>query len=211
MTTLTLLTAHPLEDSLTQALAHAWARGAERAGATVEAFDVTKLAFDPVLRAAYRTPMVEEADLARVRQSLDRAAHVAWFFPVWWAGLPAAMKGLVDRLFLPKRSFTWEGGLPKGLLAGRSSHYVATMDSPAAWYYLAQHDPLGGSFGRGTLRYVGFGPVTRTLLFSVRTATEARRKAWLQRLEVFGERQAQRALRLGQQVARPGPSTGGAV
>jgi putative NADPH-quinone reductase len=189
MPTVTLLTAHPEPTSFNLALAAAYRAGAERAGAHVEAFDVTRLAFDPVLRHGYAEPQADEPDLARVRAAIDVSAHVAWFFPTWWAGLPAVLKGLVDRLMLPGKAFVYEGGpLPRGLMAGRSSRYVTTMDSPAPWYWLAHHDALGGSFGRGTLRYVGFAPVTRTMVYRVRKLSQARRAKWLVQLQAQGER-----------------------
>ncbi|MDP3504776.1 MAG: NAD(P)H-dependent oxidoreductase [Myxococcales bacterium] len=194
MTTMTLVTAHPDPQSFSRSLANAYARGATAQGVTVRHFDATELRFDPVLRGAHTTPMHDEPDLAKLREAVDASAHVAWFFPTWWAGLPAALKGLVDRLFLPKVSFVYEGGLPRGLLKGRSSRYVATMDSPALWYWLAHHDALGGSFGRGTLQFVGFGLVQRTLVYRVRSLSEAARSAWLQRLEALGASDAQRLL-----------------
>lgn len=189
---LTIVTAHPNPASFSRALATAYATGARSAGATVQTFDATELQFDLILHGAYSAPIPDEPDLARLRESIDGASHVAWFFPTWWAGLPAALKGLVDRLFLPKVSFIYEGGLPKGLLKGRSTRYVATMDSPALWYWLANHDSLGGSFGRGTLQFVGFGPVHRTLIHSVRTLDEHARTRWLSRVEALGAKDAAR-------------------
>lgn len=204
MTNMTIVTAHPNSGSFSRALADAYATGARSAGATVQTFDATELQFDPILRGAYTTPMPDEPDLARLRASIDGASHVAWFFPTWWAGLPAALKGLVDRLFLPKVSFIYEGGLPKGLLKGRSTRYVATMDSPAAWYWLAHHDALGGSFGRGTLQFVGFGPVERTMVYSVRSLSAKQRTTWVSRLEVLGARDA----RARRQLAAVHPPAG---
>lgn len=194
MTIVSLLTAHPLSDSFNAALADAWQRGAERAGATVRRFDVTRLQFDPVLRQAHEGPQPDEPDLARVRAAFEESAHVTWVFPTWWVGLPAAMKALVDRLLLPRWSFRYEAGraLPRGLLAGRSTRYVTTMDSPGFWYRLVQHDALAGSFGRGTLRFVGFKPVERTLLFDVRHMTAPAREKWLRRLEGEGTRDVAR-------------------
>ncbi|MBL8939293.1 MAG: NAD(P)H-dependent oxidoreductase [Archangium sp.] len=190
---LTIVTAHPNPASFSRALASAYATGARSVGATVQTFDATELRFDPILRGAHTTPVADEPDLARLRASIDGAAHVAWFFPTWWAGLPAALKGLVDRLFLPKVSFVYEGGLPKGLLQGRSTRYVSTMDSPALWYWLTQHDTLGGSFGRGTLQFVGFGPVARTMVYGVRSLNERARRRWLSRLEALGTKDARTA------------------
>lgn len=203
MTNLTIVTAHPNPSAFSRALADAYATGASSTGATVERFDATELRFDPVLRGAHSTPMPDEPDLAKLRASIDGASHVAWFFPTWWAGLPAALKGLVDRLFLPKVSFVYEGGLPRGLLTGRSSRYVATMDSPAPWYWLANHDALGGSFGRGTLQFVGFGPVQRTMVYGVRSLSTKERTAWLTRLEGLGARDAAARRRLPTVEHRP--------
>lgn len=187
MTTVTLITAHPNPKSFTRALAHAYADGARAAGATVQRFEVTDLQFDPVLRGGFKAPMKEETDLKRVRQAFDSSAHVAWFFPTWWVGLPAALKGLIDRLFLPNVSFRYEGsGLPVGLLAGRSSRYVTTMDSPRLWYWLAHRSALAASFGRGTLSFVGFSPVRSTVITSLRHLSEPARAQWLERMESLG-------------------------
>lgn len=187
MKTVTLLTAHPDAGSFNSSLADAWARGAETAGATVLRFDVTRLSFEPVLRGGYSQPMPDEPDLARVRAAFERSTHVTWSFPTWWAGLPAALKALVDRLMLPGWAFRYEGGpLPVGLLAGRSSRYITTMDSPWWWYRLAHHDALAGSFGRGTLAFTGFAPVERTLVFRTRHLDASARARWVERVERQG-------------------------
>lgn len=194
MTDVTLLTAHPAEDSFNSALALAWRRGAEAAGATVRTFDVTKLQFDPVLRGAYREPMRDEPDLAEVRRAVEASAHVTWAFPTWWVGLPAAMKALVDRLLVPGWAFRFEGkALPTGLMAGKGTRYVTTMDSPGLWYRLGHHDALAGGFGRGTLAFCGFRPVQRTVVYSARKLGEPQRAKWLARVEQEGVRDVKAA------------------
>jgi NAD(P)H dehydrogenase (quinone) len=188
---ITVLTAHPDPDSFNVALARAYTRGAVAAGVEVRVVDVTALEFDPLLRGAYRQPMADERDLADLRATILASGHLAWFFPVWWAGLPAVLKGLIDRLFLPEWAFRFEGrALPRGLLAGRSARYVATMDSPRLWYQLAHHDALAGSFGRATLRFVGLAPVDRTMIYSARTLAPEARAAWLARLADQGRADA---------------------
>lgn len=186
---LTLISAHPEPDSFNTSLARAYERGARESGASVNVVDLTALAFEPCLRGAHRTPMPDEPALAELRESVMASAHLAWFFPVWWYGLPALLKGLVDRLFLPGWAFAYEGGpLPRGLLTGRSSRYVATMDAPWSWYQLVHRDPIGSSFGRGTLRFVGLSPVERTLVYGVRGMSETQRQQWRERLLAQGRR-----------------------
>lgn len=184
---MTLLTAHPEADSFNARLATAWTRGAEAAGATVRTFDLTKLQFDPVLRGTFRAPMADEPDLARVRAAFEASSHVTWLFPTWWAGLPAVMKGLVDRLLLPGWAFQFEGkSTPTGFMKGKTTRYVTTMDSPGFWYHLWYGNSLAGSFGRGTLEFCGFSRVERTMVYAVRKLNEAQRAKWLARLEREG-------------------------
>lgn len=193
MSSILVLLAHPDPASFVAALAQHYVQGAQRAGASVELIDITALQFDPVLRGGYRTPMPDEPDLARVRKAVNDAAHVVWIFPTWWVGLPAVLKGLIDRLLLPGQAFVFEGGaLPRGLLAGRSTRYITTMDSPRLWYWLAHRRAMAASFARGTLRFVGFAPIRSTLLYSVRKMAPARRAAWLTKLEQLGHADAQR-------------------
>jgi len=119
---MTLITAHPAEDSFNSSLAQAWQRGAQRSGAIVRRFDVNKLRFDPVLRGAYREKTVDEPDLAELRASFEASSHVTWVFPTWWVGMPAMLKGLIDRLFLPGWAFKFEGkALPTGFPATKST------------------------------------------------------------------------------------------
>ncbi|MHA3914752.1 NAD(P)H-dependent oxidoreductase [Halovulum sp. GXIMD14793] len=46
-----------------------------------------------------------EADLEQFMQDLDWAEHFVLMTPMWWGGLPAKLKGLFDRTFLPGTAF----------------------------------------------------------------------------------------------------------
>ncbi len=190
MPKMTIVSAHPRPSSFGAALTEAYARGAAAGGAEVLRFDAAYLDFDPVLRGAYAEPMADEPDLARVRRAIEDADHVAWLFPLWWSAPPAALKALVDRLFLPDWSFSYRRGLPVGRLQGRSARYISTMDSPWAWYWLVLRDPLGAVFGQGTLRFVGFAPVRRTLIHRVRRLSASARQRWLEKVEALGRQDA---------------------
>ncbi len=196
MTHTLIVLAHPDPDSFHAAMADAYAKGAATVG-TVARLDVAELRFDPTLRSGFRGAQVLEPDLVRAREAIERADHVAWIFPTWWAGVPAALKGLVDRTFLPGWAFRNVEGrpLPVGLLAGRSARIVTGMDSPGFWYTLAHNRALHGSFKTATLKYVGFKPVRATTVYSVRTRSAEKRARVLARLERTGAADARRAPR----------------
>jgi putative NADPH-quinone reductase len=108
------------------------------------------------------------------------------------------MKGLVDRLLLTKWAFHYEGkGLPKGLLAGRSARLVTTMDSPRPWYWLAHHAAHAGAFETGTLKFCGFSPVKRTMIYSARELDARARAKWISALEQQGREDVRRRTETG--------------
>lgn len=198
---------HPTADSLSDALAEAYADGLRRGGVQAEQLKLRELRFDRDLRHGFSHGQPLEPDLQRAQRMLERAAHVAWFFPTWWAGPPALVKSFVERAFLPGWAFAYRGsgnGLPDALLRGRSSRVVTTMDSPSFWYQLWHRSSLHASFVNATLRYVGFGPVASTTLYAQRSRTAAQRAAWLARLGREGELDAKkRGPKLSLGVATP--------
>ncbi|WP_437607595.1 NAD(P)H-dependent oxidoreductase [Sorangium sp. So ce834] len=185
---------HPAPDSLSDSLAQAYASGLQRGGASVEHLALRSLAFDPHLRAGFSGRQELEPDLLEARTAIERSSHVTWFFPTWWAGPPALVKGFIDRTFLPGWSFAYRkrSPLPEGLLAGRSARVVTTMDSPSWWYRFWHRRSVHASFVNATLRFVGFGPVRETTLFNQNTRTPEQRATWLQDMERIGERDARR-------------------
>jgi NAD(P)H dehydrogenase (quinone) len=176
MPTLLVLVGHPDRQSFTSALADSYAQRALQDGAQVERLHLADLRFDPVLRQG-QPEQALEPDLLRARDAIVRAAHVAWFFPTWWAAPPALVKGFVDRVFLPGFAYRYRSRFeqPEKLLAGRSARLVTSMDSPAFWYTLVHRRALHASFGGGTLGFVGFAPVRTTTFYELRFMDEARR------------------------------------
>lgn len=187
-----LVLGHPSPQSLSDALAHAYAEGLSAAGANVEFLVLRDLEFDAHLRARFSGEQPLEPDLLHAQRQFERAGHVAWFFPTWWGAPPALVKGFVDRTFLPGWAFAPRKGkaLPKTLLSGRSSRVVTTMDSPNFWYWLWQRSAVHAAFVNATLRYVGFGPVHSTTLFRQRTRSPEQRAAWLRKLQRLGDKDA---------------------
>lgn len=190
--TILLIDGHPHPESLGKALADAYAAGAVASGAKVERLDLRSLEFDLVLRGGYANDQALEPDLLRARAMIERASHVAWLFPMWWAAAPALVKGFVDRLFLPGWAFQYQQGnsLPKRLLAGRSARLMVTMDSPWWWYALAYKRSIHGAFANATLSFVGFSPVKTRTIHNVRAMSERERAALIESVRADGAKDA---------------------
>jgi len=195
MTDLLILQGHPNRASFVSALAAAYATGARSRGASVRSIELADLAFDPVLHHGHHAEQALEPSLREVLEAIVGASHVTFAFPTWWAGPPALVKGLIDRLFVPGVAFRWKQGsaLPEGLFAGRSARMITTMDSPRSWYWWKHGRAVHRAFVDATLDFCGFGPVTTSTVHGVRTLDERARHAALTRLEREGAADARRA------------------
>ena len=185
MKNILVIVGHPDPSSFGAALADAYVESLRSLGTdlSVEKLVLTELEFDPVLRHGYRGEQPLEPDLVRAKDAIERAHHVAWFFPMWWAAPPAIVKGFVDRTFLPGWAFAYgDGAFPEKLLAGRSARFVTTMDSPSLYYRFAVGCALHDSFVDATLGFVGFSPVRETTFYGVRQMDEGKRAKALARV-----------------------------
>ena len=100
---------HPRPESFTAAVRDTVVERLTAAGAEVQLRDLYALGFDPVLSAADHAEYNDiPGNRARVE---DEVAALLWadtlifIYPTWWYGLPAMLKGWLDRVFVPEVAF----------------------------------------------------------------------------------------------------------
>ncbi|MEO1000668.1 MAG: NAD(P)H-dependent oxidoreductase [Pseudomonadota bacterium] len=101
---------HPKPESFTAAIRDRVVAGLREGGAEVEVIDLYAEGFAPCLtQAEMETYEVHPANVAPVRRHVEavRAADTLVFvYPTWWYGMPAALKGWLDRVLLPGVAFS---------------------------------------------------------------------------------------------------------
>lgn len=183
---------HPDTESYCGYLADRYAAGVEEAGAPLRRINLGELDFDPVLHKGYKEIQPLEPDLERAQDDILWADHLVWVYPMWWGGMPAVMKGFIDRAFLPSFSFKFKDETSyqwKGLLKGRSARLLITMDGPPLAIRLLFQDPAIGSMKGMTLGFCGVDPVRVSQFGSVKRATKARKILWRMEVEDLGRKQ----------------------
>lgn len=131
-----ILLAHPDRASFNGAIARAYARAARELGHEVLKRDLYAMKFDPCLKAEEISgPDVPRfaGDVMTERHLLEDVDVFAFFYPLWFNGPPAILKGYVDRVF--SMGFGFEpapGGMAPGL-EGRRLISFTTSGAPDFW------------------------------------------------------------------------------
>lgn len=177
---ITVILGHSNPESFCAGLAAAYVEAAKKKGAEVREIRLCDMQFDPVLKLGYRGEQPLEPCLVTAQDAITWAEHLVFVFPLWWGGLPALLKGFLDRVCLPgfafkyrKDSVWWDR-----LLAGKTADLVVTMDTPP-WFYR-----LFGGFGlsqmkKNILDFCGVKTAKVSLLGPIRNSTPERREAWI--------------------------------
>ena len=182
--------AHPKDDSLTHAVADAVTSGVRRGGHEVTTLDLYELGFRAAMsnaeRLAYhgQQPLLDPlaAEHAALVTSVDTLVFV---YPTWWSGLPAILKGWLERVMVPGVAFRFNtsGKVRPGLTNVQRIVGVSTYGSPWAFVKLL-HDGGRRTLLRALRLNCGLHTATTWLaLYSIDTAGVAEREAFLDRVE----------------------------
>ncbi len=186
-----LVLAHPCPDSFNHACATAAITGLERAGHTVELIDlyadrfVAAMSLDERLAYETDTPILD-SQIDDHAARLKRAEALVFVYPTWWSGLPAILKGWLERVMVPGVSFEFDpvtGKVRPALQHVRRLIGVSTYGSPRRNVLLINDN--GRRIITRALR-MSCGWRTRTTwlgLYAMDTSTEADRRAFLDRIE----------------------------
>lgn len=180
-----IINGHPNVDSFNSAISEACKKGALMSGAVVEEITIASLSFNPNLSFGYQKRMELEPDLINAQQLILWADHLVWIHPVWWGGMPALMKGFIDRVFLPGFAFKYrENSLWwDKLLKGKTAHIITTLDQPGWYYSLVYGKPSVNQLKKSTLEFCGIKPVKVTYLGPVKSSSLKQREKWLNHVE----------------------------
>jgi len=146
----------------------------------VRFISLSELSFEVDLTDGYTGNQEVEPDLVGFQQSLLWSDHVVFILPVWWGGMPAKLKGLIDRTFLPNFAFKYQDNksLPEKLLQGRTAEVILTMDTPPFYYRWLQGNPVYKQLKYTILEFCGFKKISATYIGPVMNSTQAQRDKW---------------------------------
>jgi len=144
---------HPREGSFTAAVRDLVLAKLSDAGAEVRLRDLYAEGFQPVLTAGehegYLDTPANRVPVERDCHDLEWCDTLIFVYPTWWYGLPAMLKGWLDRVFLPDLAFLMPDAKDKTIRRGLD--HITRMGvfttCGASWWLTT----LVGAPGRRTL------------------------------------------------------------
>lgn len=151
--------------------------------------DLYALNFDPVLKAsdfeAFKQNNVP-TDI-RVEQDFIRWANVLVFiYPLWWTGLPALLKGYIDRVFSNGFAFGVNAQGPYGLLGEKKVVLLGTTGTSTEVYEKSgMLRSLSQTIGEGIFKFCAMPVLFEKYYASVPTTSHETRDQMLNELKLL--------------------------
>ena len=197
-----LVLAHPEGRSFNGAMFDTAVETLSAAGHAVVTSDLYRMGFDPVSSRRNFTS-VKDADYLKLQNEevyatetggfaqeieteiakIEAADLMIWQFPLWWFGLPAILKGWVDRVFAMGRTYGGGHIYETGRFSGKRALLSLTTGGPEAAYrpdgFNGDLDAILKPIQRGMLNFTGFSVLAPQVTYGPVRVSDTQRATWL--------------------------------
>jgi NAD(P)H dehydrogenase (quinone) len=182
-----VLLGNPDADTFSGLIADHYQSGAEDAEHEVQRVNIGDLNFDPILHNGYKTIQELEPDLIDLQEKINWADHVVIVYPNWWCTMPAVLKGLFDRIWLPGFAFNFDKETHKVIkhLTAKTAHVIIVSGSHTPFMTWWKFGDFTNEIQYGILEFAGiqtrvsaYGPSGR--------APEEKKEKWFAEVKKLG-------------------------
>ena len=149
----------------------------------ITTLDLYAEGFDPVFKfdeVNKRRDLAQVSDMKKYRDLISEANHLIFIFPIWWGGMPAILKGFIDRVFAAGFAYSYKKTGLSGHLNGKSAWIITTHNTPAPFLPFVQD--YGKVLKNQILKSCGITPVKLTELTPVEKITDEKRGQLLEKV-----------------------------
>ena len=148
---------------------------------SVKTLDLYAEQFDPILRFdenQKRRDLAKVPEMEKYRDLVTWADHLIFIFPIWWSGMPAMLKGFIDRVFVADFAYSYKKVGLEGHLQGKSAWIITTHNTPA--FVLPFIQDYGKVLKNQILKICAVAPVKLTQLTNVEKISDEQRQQFLE-------------------------------
>ena len=184
-----ILLGHPDEDTFSGAMASTYESAAREAGHEVRRKNLGELQFDPILHKGYKAIQELEPDLMAIQDDIKWADHIVIVYPNWWCTMPALLKGMFDRMWLPGFAFNFnkETKRIEKHLAGKTGRVIVVAGTHSFFETWWKYGDFTNEIEHGILGFAGiktnvsvYGPCEKV--------NDACKTKWLTQIEKYARR-----------------------
>ena len=118
--------------------------------------------------------------MEKYRNLITWADHIIFIYPIWWGGMPAVLKGFIDRVFTAGFAYSYGKRGLIGHLQGKSAWIITTHNTPVFLTPFIQD--YGKVLKNQVLKSCGIKPVTHTQLAGTENSSDEKRRRFLDKI-----------------------------
>lgn len=155
-----VLFCHPSQESFNHAVLEAYCSELKDNGHEVTVRNLyqsplhpilTQEEYEEALKARYQPEVAQEQEL------ISWCDCLTMIYPIWWGGMPALLKGYVDRVFSYGFAYELDGEEPIPRLAGKSAVSICTTGTPYKVYEkMGMHKAMDQTRNLSIFEFCGF-------------------------------------------------------
>jgi len=181
---------HPNPQSFNHAILQEFIKGLEETGKEFEVVDLYKSGFDPILKIGDFVGMRGEnipKDILEQQDKVKNADIIIFIHPTWWGGMPAMLKGYLDRIFSIGFAYKMGKAQPEGLLGDKKVLIIRTTALPEELYLQSGVENLVRTLSSYKFQIVcGVKDLQHYVFYAVPSVSEEVRKTYLQKVKELG-------------------------
>jgi len=184
-----VLLGNPDKDTFSGQVATVYEEAARAANHNVERVNIGELNFDPILHRGYKEIQNLEPDLLDLQNKFRAANHIVIVYPNWWCTMPALLKGVFDRFWLPGFAFNFNKETKKleKHLKGKTARVIilsGTHSPLQTWWKFGDYT---NEIQYGILEFAGIKTKVSAYGPCEKVDSTCHNK-WLQEVEKFGKK-----------------------
>lgn len=184
-----VLLGHPDKDTYSGKIADMYEKSARSEGHEVTRVNLGDLQFDPILHKGYKEIQMLEPDLINLQEQIKEADHIVIVYPNWWCTMPALLKGLFDRFWLPGFAFNFDKQTKKIIkhLSGKTARVIIVAGTHSPFQTWWKFGDFTNEIQYGILEFAGI-KTSVTAYGPCDSVDNVCRDKWLSEIETLGRK-----------------------
>jgi NAD(P)H dehydrogenase (quinone) len=184
-----ILYSHPNPKSFNHAIMETVRDTLTKTGEKVSVRDLYAQNFNPVLSANDLAGMMQgklASDVKAEQDFVSAADVIVVIYPLWWAGMPAILKGYIDRVFTEGFAYRIAGPDLEGLLKGKKVLLITTTGAPQEMYEASgMFKSMAQTTGEGIFQFTGMELIEHKYFCAIPYVTDEDRKKMLEEVRAL--------------------------